>query len=71
MLRTKDILDEKDKRLRLVSEEVTFPLAKEDREKIQSMIEYLTSILTPIYAILLICPINYYITKFIYKKWAK
>ncbi len=43
MLRTKDILDEKDKRLRLVSEEVTFPLAKEDREKIQSMIEYLTN----------------------------
>ena len=37
----------------------------------ETMIEYLTSILTPIYAILLICPINYYITKFIYKKWAK
>ncbi len=37
----------------------------------ETMIEYLTSILTPIYALLLICPVNYYITKFIYKKWAK
>ena len=33
MLKTSEILDEKDKRLRLVSEEVTFPLAKEDKEK--------------------------------------
>ena len=43
MLKTKDILDEKDKRLRLKSKEVTFPLAKEDREKIKLMVEYLTN----------------------------
>ena len=41
MLRTKDILDEKDKRLRLVSEEVTFPLTEKDRKAIDEMIEYL------------------------------
>lgn len=35
------ILDEKDKRLRLISEEVTFPLKEEDKKKIQDMIEYL------------------------------
>ena len=34
MLKTSEILDEKDKRLRLVSEEVTFPLAKEDKDLI-------------------------------------
>ena len=28
MLKTKDILDEKDKRLRNISKEVTFPLSK-------------------------------------------
>ena len=41
MLKTSDILDEKDKRLRLVSEEVTFPLAKEDKDLINKMIKYL------------------------------
>ena len=41
MLKTKDILDEKDKRLRLVSKEVEFPLTKEDKELIDTMIEYL------------------------------
>jgi len=41
MLRTKDILDEKDKRLRQVSEEVTFPLSKEDLKHIDEMEEYL------------------------------
>ena len=41
MLRTKDILDEKDKRLRLVSEEVTFPLTEKDKKAINDMIEYL------------------------------
>ena len=41
MLRTKDILDEKDKRLRLVSKEVVFPLEKSDHELIKTMIEYL------------------------------
>lgn len=35
------ILDEFDKRLRLISEEVTFPLAKEDKENINKMLEYL------------------------------
>jgi len=43
MLRTKDILDEKDKRLRLISKEVTFPLEKQDLKKIDEMIEYLTN----------------------------
>ena len=41
MLKTKDILDEKDKRLRVVSKEVEFPLKKEDKELIKTMIEYL------------------------------
>ena len=41
MLRMKDILDEKDKRLRMVSKEVEFPLTKKDKELIQSMIDYL------------------------------
>lgn len=35
------ILDEKDKRLRLISEEVTFPLDKEDKKRIQDMLDYL------------------------------
>ena len=41
MIRMKDILDEKDKRLRQVSKEVVFPLTKEDKETIEKMIEYL------------------------------
>ena len=41
MLKTKDILDEKDKRLRQVSKEVVFPLTKEDKELIHTMIKYL------------------------------
>jgi peptide deformylase len=41
MLKMKDILDEKDKRLRQVSKEVEFPLTKKDRELIDTMIEYL------------------------------
>ena len=41
MLKTKDILDEKDKRLHTVSKEVEFPLTKEDRKLIDTMIEYL------------------------------
>lgn len=44
MLKTKDILDEKDKRLRLVSKEVTFPLSKEDKQNIELMEEYLVNI---------------------------
>ena len=35
------ILDEKDKRLRIKSEEVTFPLSKEDKQTIKDIIEYL------------------------------
>ena len=42
MLKTKDILDEKDKRLRNISKEVTFPLSKKDKDLINKMIEYLT-----------------------------
>ncbi len=42
MLKTKDILDEKDKRLRNISKEVTFPLSKKDKDLINTMIEYLT-----------------------------
>ena len=41
MLKTKDILDEKDKRLRLISDEVMFPLTEKDKKAIHDMIEYL------------------------------
>ena len=41
MLKTCDILDEKDKRLHQVSEEVTFPLTKEDKDNIKLMRDYL------------------------------
>lgn len=41
MLRVKDILDESDKRLRMVSKDVVFPLTKKDRETIDLMLEYL------------------------------
>ncbi len=37
-----NILDEKDKRLRVISNEVSFPLSKKDKENIQGMITYLT-----------------------------
>ncbi len=43
MLKTKDILDEKEKILRTVSKEVTFPLDKKDKDTINTMIEYLTN----------------------------
>ena len=43
MLRTKDILNEKDKRLRMISKDVTFPLSKEDLKTIDSIVEYLTN----------------------------
>ena len=42
MLKNKDIIDEKDKRLREISKEVEFPLSDEDRKNIDLMIEYLT-----------------------------
>ena len=41
MIRMKDILDEKDKRLRQVSKDVEFPLSKKDKETIEEMIEFL------------------------------
>ena len=41
MLKTCDILDEKEKVLRQVSEEVTFPLTKEDKKNIKLMRDYL------------------------------
>lgn len=41
MLKTKDILDEKDKRLHQTSKEVIFPLSKEDLKNIDLMEEYL------------------------------
>lgn len=37
----KDILDEKDNRLRQTSKEVTFPLTKNDKETIDKMIQFL------------------------------
>lgn len=43
MLKMKDILDEKDKRLRLVSKDVEFPLDEKDKIAIKDMIEYLTN----------------------------
>lgn len=43
MLKTKDILDEKNKLLRTVSEEVVFPLSDKDKNTINLMVEYLTN----------------------------
>ena len=43
MILMKDILDEKDKRLRQVSKEVTFPLSSDDKKTIDEMIEFLTN----------------------------
>lgn len=41
MLKTKDILDEKDKRLRNKNIDVTFPLTKEEKKLINDMLEHL------------------------------
>lgn len=41
MLKMKDIVDERDKRLRTISKEVKFPLSKEDKNHIKDMLEYL------------------------------
>jgi len=43
MLKMKDILDEKDKILRTVSKEVTFPLEESDKKTINDIIELLTN----------------------------
>ena len=42
MIKKLNILDEKDKRLRLVSDEVTFPLSNEYKKTIQQIIDHLT-----------------------------
>ena len=42
MFKKLNILDEKDKRLRLISEEVKEPLTKEERKLIQRAIDHLT-----------------------------
>lgn len=42
MFKKLDILDEKDKRLRQISKDITFPITKQDRELIQRMIDELT-----------------------------
>ncbi len=42
MFKKLTIIDEKDKRLRQVSKEVTFPLSKEDKDLIEQMIKHLT-----------------------------
>ena len=41
MLKMKNILDEKDKKLRKISKEVEFPLTDEDKKHIEDMLEYL------------------------------
>lgn len=41
MLRTKDILDERDKRLKRISTDVTFPISSEYKKMVNDMIEYL------------------------------
>lgn len=41
MLKTIDILDESDKRLKIISKEVSFPLTKEDKKIIKDMLKYL------------------------------
>ena len=43
MIKMKDIIDEKDKRLRVISKEVSFPLSDEDKKHIDDMLEYLTN----------------------------
>jgi peptide deformylase len=43
MLKMRDILDEKESILRTKSEEVTFPLTKEDKKTIKDIIEMLTN----------------------------
>lgn len=41
MFRNFKILDEKDKRLRMISKEVTFPLSKEEKQTIKDVMTYL------------------------------
>jgi len=43
MIKIIDILDEKDKRLRMVSEDVVFPLQKEDAKTIDEMLDHLVN----------------------------
>ncbi len=41
VIKMKDILDEKDRRLRQISKDVQFPLSKKDKETIEEMVEFL------------------------------
>ena len=41
MLKTSDILDEKDKRIRAKNTDVEFPLKKEEKKLIHDMLEHL------------------------------
>ena len=41
MLKTSDILDEKDKRIRAKNVDVTFPMSKEEKKLIYDMLEHL------------------------------
>ncbi len=43
MLKMSDILDEKDKRLREKSLEVTFPISEDDKKTVKDIIEFLTN----------------------------
>ena len=42
MFKKVNILDEKDKRLRQISKDATFPLSKEEKDLIQQMVDHLT-----------------------------
>ena len=41
MIKMRDILDEKDKRLKQISKEVEFPLSKDEKNTIKEMVEFL------------------------------
>ena len=41
MIKTKDILDEKDKRLRKSNEQIKFPMSDDDKKLIKDMLEHL------------------------------
>lgn len=41
VIKMKDILDEKDRRLRQISKDVQFPLSKKDKETIEEIVEFL------------------------------
>ena len=55
----------------LLASIITFVINVMCGMQFETMSSFLTTLLVPIFAILLIFPINYYIKKFIYKKYAK